>query len=354
MYIRSGLGTLRVVRERISHFKFEVAEPQPLAPALEVAMAEGVAASITRLGRCEDLRFSPDGSRLAVPGYKSKICLVLAVSFDEATSTVSLSDSVEVESPGFTQPHGLDFIDNETLAVGNRDSDIAIVSLPARFGARRVTIEPASMVTGKRFTRTHWPGSVAVYRDAAGELSVLACNNYIDRVSQHFLAPSAGYRETRSRIAFARGLHIPDGVAVSPDGQWIAISCHESHVVAVYSVARTGRLAAPVAEFPGAHFPHGLRFTPDGESLMVADAGSPYVHVYARGRGWEGSRRPVRSVRVLDEETYRRGRTMPSEGGPKGIDFDPRARMVAVCCEEAGIKFLPFAAFVGAGTSQAL
>ncbi len=348
MYIRTGLGTLRALRERLSRYTFEVRDPEPLVPGLEISMGQGVPGALDRIGRCEDLRISPDGSRLAIPGYHSKMCLVLAIAFDDAAQALRIDDFLEIESPAITLPHGLDWVDDEALAVANRDGSVAVVSAPREMRGRHLRLNPTSIVRGKGFSRLAWPGSVAVSRTANGEqASILACNNYIDRVSEHFIEAAPAFRETGSRVVYARGVYVPDGIALSPDGRSVAISSHGNHTVPIYSRRRTGRLVAPEGKLTGAQFPHGLRFTPGGAHLLVADAGGPYVHVFERGEGWRGERGPVRSVQVLDDETYLRGRTQPDEGGPKGIDIDPHGRFVAICCEEVRLKVMPLAALLG-------
>ena len=46
-----------------------------------------------------------------------------------------------------------------------------------------------------------------------------------------------------------------------------------------------------------------------------------------------------RCLRVLDEDTFQRGRHNPAEGGPKGIDVDVRSRVLAATCEEMPLAF---------------
>jgi DNA-binding beta-propeller fold protein YncE len=185
-------------------------------------------------------------------------------------------------------------------------------------------------------------------REPGGGVSVLVCNNYIHRVTRHVLEPEAGYRVKRNQVFLRRGLKIPDGVTVSSDGQWIAISSHHTNDVKVFSTsARLGRLAKAVGILKNANFPHGLRFTADGRYLLVADAGSPVVHVYVRGETWAGTREPVRSAVVLDDKTFARGRENVEEGGPKGIDIDPTGTVVAVTCDTQPLAFYALADFIG-------
>lgn len=351
MYIRTGLGTFRAIRERFSRFEFKVERPIPLIAEVKQQRTPAVEDAINRLGRCEDLRFSPGGTLIAIPGYRTRTCLVLSFRFDADSKVVSVEDFIEIESPAIPEPHGVDFLDDETLVIGPRSGSVAVLKLPRELGGRRIAAEPISLVQGKRFTQVAWPGSVAVARSDSGEVSILVCNNYIDRVSQHFVDPAANFRETQSKVLLARGLFIPDGITVSPDGGCVAVSSHGFHNVQLYPMAKAGRFTAPVATLAGSNFPHGLRFTPDGAHLLLADAGSPYLHIYERGAGWEGSRTPTRSVQVLDDETYRRGRSQPDEGGPKGVDIGAGGRIVAICCEFERLKFFSLNDVLGTGSN---
>src|SRR5690606_28215802 len=115
---------------------------------------------------------------------------------------------------------------------------------------------------------------------------------------------------------------VPDGIAVSADSRWVAVSSHLTHDVKVYD-ARSGLnwRTKPAATLTGSRYPHGVRFAEGGRFLLVADAGSPYVLVYERGDEWRGSLEPRAMIRVLDDATFEQGRTNPTEGGPKGIDI---------------------------------
>jgi hypothetical protein len=58
------------------------------------------------------------------------------------------------------------------------------------------------------------------------------------------------------------------------------------------------------------------------------------VQVYERGESWAGEHASIRSIEVLDQETFVRGRNNPEEGGPKGIAIDRTGRIVAITNEE--------------------
>ena len=95
--------------------------------------------------------------------------------------------------------------------------------------------------------------------------------------------------------------------------------------------------------------PHGLRFSNDDLHVLVADAASPVIYVYHSNAGWDGDHDATRSVVVLDDETFLRGRHNKEEGGPKGIDIDRSGHVVAVTCEERPLAFYPLCAITGVG-----
>jgi sugar lactone lactonase YvrE len=132
-----------------------------------------------------------------------------------------------------------------------------------------------------------------------------------------------------------RWIAIVDGVAVSPDGAWLAFSNPPHHNVLVYERSASLREdSEPSCILRGGAYPHGLRFSPDGRHLFVADAGSPHVHLYTRERdSWSGVQHPAGSLRVMDDAVFVRGRRNLREGGPKGIDIDGTGRVLTVTSE---------------------
>jgi DNA-binding beta-propeller fold protein YncE len=138
-----------------------------------------------------------------------------------------------------------------------------------------------------------------------------------------------------------RWLDVPDGVTVSGDGRWLALSNHHRHGVLMYDRSYgVDEQSNPIAILRGVLYPHGLCFTPDGEHLLVADGGTPYVHVFSRtDELWTGVRYPSASVRVKDDANFQAARTGPDEGGPKGIDLDGSGRVLAVTSEHQTLAF---------------
>jgi hypothetical protein len=319
---------------------------------LELRASNAVRSVLSDIGRTEDVRFSPDNRRLILAGYGLNHLLILSIAIEasDAGPVVVADDFMELTSDGITSAHGLDFLDDRTLAVANRDGLVSILEIPpGELAGRHSRIDPIRELAGGIFCKLKSPGSLAARRDAGGRISLLVCNNYTHRVTQHVVDPARGYRVRRNRVLMARSLDIPDGIAVSYDERWIAVSNHNTHEVMLFDAAAPlGPWTEPAGILSDVDYPHGLRFTPDDRHLLVADAGAPLIHVYERGSGWAGERGPIRSVTVLDDETFIRGRANPQEGGPKGLDIDRSGKVVAMTCEEQPLAFFSLASMIEA------
>lgn len=323
------------------------------AASVEFRPAPVVAEALARFGRTEDVRFSPANRLLAIAGYHRQACLFLRVEVGQGPRGpfVAAADCFEIASDGMRSVHGVDFVDARTVAVANRDGKVAVLELPADAGggeSRRVPVLRTLRGSLSRKARIKTPGSLAVSRSAAGRPSILVCNNYVHTVTRHVLSPRLGHRALRNETLAKNGLDIPDGIAVSHDGRWIAVSSHGTRDVKLYDAALPlGPEVEPAGVLRQANYPHGLRFTADDRHIVVADAASQNVYVYARGDGWSGPRDPIRRVAVLDRETFLRGHNNPEEGGPKGLDIDRTGTVLAVTCEEQQLAFFSLASVLG-------
>jgi DNA-binding beta-propeller fold protein YncE len=183
------------------------------------------------------------------------------------------------------------------------------------------------------------PGSLAALPAAGGGTSLLVCNNYSHRVTRHRLELSGETIRSWYDGTLRRGIRVPDGIAVSADGQWVAVSSHETSDVKLYTTANLGWRAKPAGVLEGVRYPHGLRFTADGRHILVADAGAPVVLTYRSDGSWDGPRDPLRVTRVMDDALFERGQALPDgsrtdqEGGPKGLDIDVSQRVVVTTCK---------------------
>src|SRR5262245_9323103 len=99
-----------------------------VGPGIGVRLSDPVKTALASLGRTEDVRFSPNNQLLAFADLGRNRCLILHVEIQEAGGELilSASDFLEIASETFRFPHGLDFIDDETLVVANRKGGISI------------------------------------------------------------------------------------------------------------------------------------------------------------------------------------------------------------------------------------
>jgi len=296
---------------------------------LEVLVPADVAAVIDTIGRTEDIALSPDGTRLLIAGFEANVLALVVFEIDSTNSerpVIELTGVTFVTDPLLAQPHGVDFLTDTTILVANRASEVLIIEVPSpdegRFGCHNYRSAAKVLLNHESPASVRTPGSLAIRR--FGNLAeVVVCNNYVHDVTRHVIDLADSPVAVDHEVLINSGLQIPDGVAVSPSGTWLAISNHLTHEVLIYRYDEHLRAdAEPCGRLQRMSYPHGLRFSADERHLLVADAGLPYIHAYAADdRDWTGSRQPARTARLMDDDTFGRGRYNPQEGGPKGLAF---------------------------------
>ena len=310
---------------------------------IQYKASDELRAIISRLGRTEDVQFSPSGSRLAVAEFNENRLLILGIeaSFDTEPPTVTLRNSLEIESDSLQRPHGFSWIDERTIVVANRTGHLAIFELPEVPTSGRISLSPVRTLGENANDLVKTPGSVSAVPVGADLIELIVCNNYIHHVSRHLVDKRNGYAPVASEVLIHDGLTIPDGIAHSPSGRWIAVSNHGHHNVLIFrNDGDLGPSSRPHAVLSGINYAHGLSFANDGRSLVVADAGAPLVHLFKSDGEWTGERQPDLSIRVLSDETFIKGRSDPASGGPKGIDVARDGRLMAMTCEEEPLVFI--------------
>jgi sugar lactone lactonase YvrE len=290
-------------------------------------------AALAAVGRTEDLLLSPDGTRLAIAGFAESKVLLLET--DPSERSVRFGRALLVHCDGFKSPHGLAWLDDETLIVANRAGRAPILRIPRRANAAEVTIEPAATLGELGVDLIATPGSVAARQLSDGISEVLVCNNFAHTLTRHLIDREHGCTILASDVVARQGLDVPDGVTYSHSGRWVAVSNHNDRSVFIYEANRLGREDKPVGALRGMEYPHGLRFTPDDRAILVADAGTPFVRVYAQPQAdWTGTHQPVDSIEVIEPRAFKRGHKNPEEGGPKGLVLTADGRVLCVTCEE--------------------
>ena len=301
--------------------------------------------ALATMGRTEDVRFAPSGRRLAVACYAREQIAVAEIEITVTASgpKIAVSSLDQLAATELHEPHGVDFVDDDRLIVANRAGGVAVFRLPQPGTAGEMTrIAPAD---GDVPGPLDSPGSVAVHSFGAGH-EVLVCHNWANTVTRHML--DADGMLAAGEVVVRKWLDLPDGVAISRDGRWLAVSNHNSHSVLIYDRSNLNAQADPVGILRGVHYPHGLRFAADDRRLLVADAGAPHIRVFVSSEGdWHGVGYPTATIQVMDDHTFALGRHDPQEGGPKGIDVDPRTNVLVVTSERLPLAFFDLTTALG-------
>jgi len=310
---------------------------------------------IAALGRTEDIKFSPGNGRLALASYSKNKAAVFDIDICDSSNgiQIDITGVAEIHSKHFSNPHGLDFIDDETFIVSNRTGDVLIFKLSAgKLANNRYELEPLGVIGSDHGLNA--PGSLSVAHKDRNVYDVLICNNDGNSITRHLLNSATNCSVTHDEVLLKKWLDIPDGICVSTNRRWIAVSNHKMHSVLVYENSPAlNEDSDPDCILRQVFFPHGLRFTADDHYLVVADAGAPYVHIYRReGPSWRGVRNPLASYRVMSEEVFLRGRYNPMEGGPKGVDINNAANVLVTTNECQNLAFFDFAKILETASSQ--
>ena len=112
---------------------------------LEFKASNAVRSVLAEIGRTEDVRFSPDNRRLVVAGFGLNHLLILRIGIEKSNAgpLVIADDFMELTSEGIGSAHGVDFLDDRTLAVANRDGKVSILEIPAgELAGRYSDIDP--------------------------------------------------------------------------------------------------------------------------------------------------------------------------------------------------------------------
>lgn len=303
--------------------------------------SNAASAAIGRIGRTEDVQFSPSGRFLAVAGFNENRLLILETETDWGSEPrMLLQKPLQITSDALQRPHGIYWIDEHTLIVANRTGQLVIFELPQEAKSDRLHLTPVRIFGDETTDLVKTPGSVSVASVGLDLIEVLVCNNYVHHVSRLLLDRRKNYALVASEILTHEGVDVPDGVAYSPAGDWIAVSNHGHHNVFLFrNGSDLGHDSRPQAVLTGINYPHGVRFVDNGKAILVADAGAPFVLLYRCEGDWSGEIPPEESVRVMTDETYMAGRVNPAEGGPKGLDVTRDGRLMVISCEEKPFAF---------------
>jgi hypothetical protein len=296
------------------------------------------------MGRTEDMQFSPDRKWLAVAGFRNSKLYLYATNIltENNSKVIHLDNSMVLDSSSIREPHGLHYMDDRHLLIANRAGAIVILRIPdLTEDNAEYKIKPVATIRTSLKCRVKSPGSICSYRMEDGRYRVLACNNYIDTVTSHIVTLGEKVTVENEGVLIRKNLAIPDGICLSPDNQWLAVSNHSHGTVLMYRFDENlHKNSDPDGVLEGIVCPHAIRFSQDGKMVLVADSASAYMHLYhRRGDGWTETQKPEKTIRILEDDVFKAGRANAQEGGLKGTDIVHDENLLVVCCEHLGMAF---------------
>ncbi len=272
---------------------------------------------------------------------------LVLLQIDVQSDPIQIGRYTQLRSPSLEFPHGIEFLSEDLLVVANREAAITFYRLPsvedwqdvtqieaiAEFTSPWFGPKGASRLSDGRGVRCG-PGSIRRHRD-----HLYICANYTNTVSKHPFAVRGGGIEIGSgELVVETGLELIDGISISRDGQWIAVSDSAHGRVAIFRGDNHSEACELRDKDLG--YPHGLCFDPTHKRLYVSDAGERLLHVFESVDGtWERSmdRSAFSLPSIGDEAFYKTKHSVPEEfrplvGGIKGLDLDPSGRFLIGTC----------------------
>jgi hypothetical protein len=298
--------------------------------------------------RSEDVRFSPSGHLLAVVTTQSKI-LLFAVDTDARPVRAELLTALS--SSDLHGPHGVDWIDEQSLVVANRRAGLAFFRIP-----RANRWQPETAIAAVSTAQPNWFGVPGETRELRGRRIVTgpgsarihdgyiyaACNK-ANTVTRHRIL--AGPSCDEGELIAQEGIEIPDSALVSRDGAWLAVGDHDHHRVLIFRLGEAsscGQLSDPRMLHP-----HGVAFDQSGTLLIAADSGGRGLFVFHAPDGaWNVAQTTATShtegvaEAVFDRvqsETPESVRAL--EGGIKGVDLSKDGRVLVTTCRGQTLRF---------------
>src|SRR5262249_44945619 len=147
--------------------------------------------------------------------------LDICIAYPPNGPNIILTAAAAIYSTHFKEPHGLDFIDEETIIVANRAGDLLTLKLPSgKIRKDCYELDPTEVIHSGGNGLLHGPGSVSISRINNKLCEALICNNYSNSITTHLLKSDTGWSINSSEILLQKWLNIPDGVCISRDRQW--------------------------------------------------------------------------------------------------------------------------------------
>lgn len=306
------------------------------SPLLSYQASDEVLQTINQIGRTEDIILSADHTRLALAAFLENRIYILDIDF--ASPEIRITGVRVLVSENLKEPHGVAFLGNDHLVVCNRAENVSVFRIPEASNSGE-PIPPIAFISSRGIfsTKVRTPGSVAAYEVASNEYRILVSNDQWHFVSAHKITLGPSVLIEHEGVLLENELQIPDGVSISADHQWIAVSNNtEGEVLIFENTPDLNRMTSAVARLQGVVCPHGLDFDAHG-NVYVADAASPYLHFFKMpSDGWKGQHLKSRPILLLERDTFYKARFASREGGIKWLHVH-KAKHILMTTHQHGV-----------------
>ncbi|WP_234570552.1 hypothetical protein [Rhodohalobacter sp. 614A] len=296
---------------------------------LEYRASDEIRNVINQIGRTEDIKFSPGARSFIIAEFLANTLHLFTFEIDRTISPsgISIMGYSKITSPDIKNPHGVCFLNEEWIVVSNRSAGVSIFKLPEPDGEiNNYELSAEKVISGKGLftSKVSTPGSVHSHQISENKFRIFVCNNHRHTITSHVINLENGVKVKNEGILIENSLRFPDGITVSLDGKWIAISNHDYGQVAIYeNSGELNKKTSPAVALDGPVCPHGIRFSPDAKKLYVADAATQYVYFFESEDGnWSRVKNSPKALKLVDDDQFYYGKTGVKEGGVKGIDID--------------------------------
>lgn len=283
---------------------------------------------IGKIGRTEDVNISPDNHSFILADFLDDKLHQFSYRLRNGNDhRIEITNYCQITSAAIKKPHGVCFLDNHRIVVCNRSGGVSIFSLPnIDDEICTLNLEPEKVISGDGLltAKVTTPGSVHPLQISENSYRIFICNNHRHTITSHDIELNDRIKVANNGILIENSLRFPDGISISPDGRWIAISNHDYGQVALYENNSSLNKHTPPSEtLDGPVCPHGICFNSDDGKLVVTDAATQYIYIYESENGnWGKVIRSPRAVKLLDDDTFYYGKTGLKDGGVKGIAID--------------------------------
>lgn len=303
---------------------------------LKISADERIQSYLRAIRRAEDIKFSPNNSHIAIADYSQNRIFVFGIVVEVKWNrrSVHLTSYVAISSDAFELPHGIAWLDEATLVIASRKGHLSVLDVRDVLDCNgEVHLQSKAELREKQ--QMIAPGSVCTRKLSGTLAELLVCDNVANRINSYVIDRAALLHPPAVKAVITEGLDLPDGIALSPQGNRMAISNHNTSSVLIFRDGPSLTWESPhCGKLVGVGYPHGVRFSPDGKRICVADAGSPFLYIYTSTSGdWSGDYYPDIRLRVYSDRDFLKGRSNPQEGGPKGLDFSADGSILLVASE---------------------